>query len=242
MEWIASGRIVAVRSHGETGAIIEVLTAEHGRHAGLVRGGRSRTMRPILQPGNRVRAVWCARLESHLGSFQIEGEDLSAGMLMEYPLALSGLNAACAMASLCLPEREPHPSVANAFEVLIDAMDTPDLWPTLYVRWEVGLLADLGYGLDFDACAATGATENLIYVSPKSGRAVSAQAGEPYKDRMLALPAFMKESMEPDSGDVGAGLKLTAHFIERCILWPTNRMLPIARERMVERLTAEGWL
>jgi len=242
MEWTGSGRIVAVRGHGETSAVVEVLTADHGRHAGLVRGGRSKAMRPILQPGNRVRAVWRARLESHLGGFQIEGEALSAGLLMEDPLALAGLNAACAMASLCLPEREPHPAVADAFEVLISALETPEVWPALYVRWEAGLLADLGYGLDFNKCAATGVTDDLIYVSPKSGRAVCAQAGEPYKDRMLALPAFMKGGADLLPGDVQEGLQLTAHFIERRVLWPADRMLPDARARMIERLQTEDRL
>ncbi|WP_273146916.1 DNA repair protein RecO [Oceanicaulis alexandrii] len=242
MEWTASGRIVAVRPHGETSAVIEVLTAEHGRHAGLVRGGRSRAMRPILQPGNRVRAVWRARLESHLGGFQVEGEDLSAGVVMDDPLALSGLNAACAMASLCLPEREEHPAVANAFEVLIAALEDPDVWPALYVRWEAGLLSDLGYGLDLRRYVATGVETDLVYVSPKSGRAVSAEAGAPYKDRMLALPDFMKGGGAITEGDVGAGLKLTAHFIERRVLWPTDRMLPDARTRMIERLAGEGRL
>lgn len=242
MEWTGSGRIIAVRPHGETSAVIEVLTAEHGRHAGLVRGGRSKAMRPVLQPGNRVRAVWRARLESHLGGFQIEAEELSAGAVMEDPLALSGLNSACAMATHCLPEREPHPAVAEAFEVLISALDDPELWPALYVRWEAGLLADLGYGLDLRRCAATGLETDLIYVSPKSGRAVSAEAGAPYKDRMLALPGFMKGGASLAPGDVAAGLRLTAHFIERRVLWPADRLLPDARARMIARLEADGRL
>jgi DNA repair protein RecO (recombination protein O) len=186
--------------------------------------------------------VWRARLESHLGGFQVEGEDLSAGVVMDDPLALSGLNAACAMASLCLPEREEHPAVANAFEVLIAALKDPDLWPALYVRWEAGLLSDLGYGLDLRRCAATGVETDLVYVSPKSGRAVSAEAGAPYQDRMLALPDFIKGGGAIREGDVGAGLKLTAHFIERRVLWPMDRMLPDARTRMIERLEGEGRL
>lgn len=242
MEWSASGRIIAVRPHGETSAVIEILTGEHGRHAGLVRGGRSRAMRPVLQPGNRVRALWRARLESHLGAFQVEAETLSAGLLMEDPLALSGLNAACSMASLCLPEREAHPAVAEAFEVLIEALEDPDLWPALYVRWEAGLLADLGYGLDLRKCAATGVETDLVYVSPKSGRAVSREAGAPYQDRMLALPGFMIGSGALEPGDVAAGLKLTAHFLERRVLWPADRTLPDARARMIERLETEDRL
>ncbi|MGJ3232864.1 MAG: DNA repair protein RecO [Oceanicaulis sp.] len=242
MEWTGSGRIVAVRPHGETSAVVEILTAEHGRHAGLVRGGRSRALRPVLQAGNRVRAVWRARLDEHLGAFQVEAEDLSAGVLMEDPLALSGLNAACAMASACLPEREAHPAVADAFEVLIGALDNRDLWPPLYVSWEAGLLADLGYGLDLRKCAATGQTDDLIYVSPKSGRAVSAEAGKPYHDRILALPGFMAGSGALAPGDVAAGLRLTAHFIERRVLWPADKRLPDARARMIERLEAADLL
>lgn len=236
MEWSGSGRIIAVRPHGETSAIIELLTHDHGRHAGLVRGGRSRTMRPVLQPGNRVSVNWRARLEDHLGQFTVEAERLSAGRVMEDPLALSGLNASCAMAAQCLPEREAHPAVAEAFEVLIEVLDDIEIWPALYVRWEAGLLADLGYGLDLRKCAASGETQNLIYVSPKSGRAVSAEAGEPYKERMLALPGFLKGEGELKTGDIEAGLKLTAHFIERRVLWPVDRQLPEARERMIERL------
>ena len=238
MEWTGSGRVVAVRPHGETSAVVEILTSEHGRHAGLVRGGRSRSMRPVLQPGNRVRAVWRARLEEHLGGFQVEAEELSAGVLMEDPLALAGLNAACAMASTCLPEREAHPAVAGAFEVLIQALEEPELWPALYVRWEAGLLADLGYGIDLRKCAATGRTDDLVYVSPKSGRAVSAEAGRPYHDKMLALPGFLAGSGALEPGDVAAGLKLTAYFIERRVLWPSDKRLPDARARMIERLEA----
>ena len=242
MEWRASGRIIAVRPHGETGAVVELLTRDHGRHAGLARGGRSRSMRAVLQPGNRVAAVWRARLEEHLGNYQLDPEILSAGRLMEDPLALSGLNAACAMASACLPEREAHPAVADAFEVLIETLEDPALWPALYVRWEAGLLADLGYGLDLRKCAATGSSENLIYVSPKSGRAVSAAAGQPYHERMLTLPEFMTGRAELVVGDVAAGLKLTAHFLERRVLWPADRRLPDARARMIERLEAAGRL
>lgn len=239
MEWTASGRILAVRPHGETSAVVEILTAEHGRHAGLVRGGRSRTMRPVLQPGNRVRAVWRARLEEHLGALTIEAEDLSTGAIMEDPLALAGLNALCAMASLCLPEREPHPRVAQAFDLVAEHLTDAQVWPALYVRWELGVLADLGYGLDLRHCAATGVTENLAYVSPKSGRAVSAEGGAPWADKMLALPGFLTGSGTVRPGDIGAGLRLSAHFLERRVLWPADKRLPDARARLIERLEAE---
>lgn len=242
MEWTGTGRIISVRSHGETSAIVEVLTGEHGRHAGLVRGGRSRTMRPVLQAGNRVRVQWRARLDEHLGNFQIEADALSAGALMADPLALSGLNAACAVAVAALPEREGHPRVAEGFEVLISALEDAEVWPAVYISWEAGLLADLGYGLDLRKCAATGQSEDLVYVSPRTGRAVSAQAGEPYKEKLLKLPGFMAGSGTVSPGDVAAGLTLTGHFIERRILWPSDRVLPEARARMIDRLEAAGRL
>lgn len=242
MEWTDTGRIIAVRSYGETSAIVELLTPDHGRHPGLVRGGRSRAMRPILQPGNAVRAVWRARLDEHLGNYALEAESLDAGALMDDPLALSGLNAACAMAVLALPEREAHPAVHGAFEVLVSSLSDPDIWPALYISWEAGLLADLGYGMDLKKCAATGRTEGLTYVSPRTGRAVCAEAGAEYADRLLALPGFMAGSGEVSAGDIAAGLKLTAHFIERRVLWPTDRVLPEARTRMIERLDVAGRL
>ena len=242
MEWSASARIIAVRPHGETSAIIEVLTHDHGRHAGLVKGGRSRSLRAVLQAGNRVRVTWRARLHDHLGQFQVEPEELSAGFIMDDPLALSGLNAACVMSILCLPEREPHPAVTDTFEVFIDALSDVEIWPALYVRWEAGLLSDLGYGLDLRHCAATGVVDDLIYVSPKSGRAVCAEAGKPYHDRMLALPGFLKGQADLKPGDIEAGLKLTGHFLERRVLWPVDRALPDARQTLIERLKAQNYL
>lgn len=242
MEWTETGRIIAVRPYGETSAIVELLTPSHGRHPGLVRGGRSRAMRPVLQPGNAVNAVWRARLDEHLGNYALEPVSLDAGLLMDDPLALSGLNAACAMAVLALPEREAHPAVHGAFEVLISALNDPDIWPALYIRWEAGLLADLGYGMDLKKCAATGQTHDLRFVSPRTGRAVSAEAGAEYADRLLCLPGFMNGSGEVRAGDIAAGLKLTAHFIERRVLWPADRQLPEARARMIERLESAGRL
>lgn len=243
MEWTGSGIVLAVRPHGETSAIVELLTEAQGRHAGLVRGGRSRATRPLLQPGNVLRATWRARLEDHLGNLAIEGELLRAGEFMDDPLALSGLNAACALACAALPEREPHPEVFAAFHVFLDALHDPDLWPPLYVRWEAGLLADLGYGIDLRRCAVTGATEGLTHVSPRSGRAVSAGEAEPFKDKLLVLPRFLCDSQAGvDEGDVENGLKLTAYFLQRRVLWPTDRDLPESRQRMIDRLKDAGQL
>jgi len=238
MEWSERGRILAVRSHGETSAIVDLLTPSRGRHPGLVRGGRSRGMRPVLQPGNAVTAVWRARLEDHLGNYALEPDELVAGALMDDPLALAGLNAACALAVAALPEREAHPRTAEAFEVLIQALTEPEIWPAVYIRWELGLLADLGYGVDTSRCAVSGEKEGLAYVSPRSGRAVTREAGEPYKDKLLALPGFLAGSGEIDDGDLEAGLRLTAYFLERRVLWPADRQLPEARQRLVEKLAA----
>ncbi|MEE2566705.1 DNA repair protein RecO [Hyphobacterium marinum] len=237
MEWTGSGIVLAVRPHGETSAIVELLTEAQGRHAGLVRGGRSRATRPLLQPGNVLRATWRARLEDHLGNLAIEGEHLRAGDFMDDPLALSGLNAACALACAALPEREPHPEVFAAFHVFLDALQDPDLWPALYVRWEAGLLADLGYGIDLRRCAVTGVSDGLTHVSPRSGRAVCAAEAEPYKDKLLALPGFLRDSQAGvEAGDIANGLALTGYFLQRRVLWPTDRDLPESRERMIQRL------
>jgi len=236
MEWSDTGIVLSVRPHGETSAIVELLTQNHGRHAGLVRGARSRKLRPILQPGNCVHAEWRARLSEHLGSITVEADELAIGSIMEDRLSLSGLNSACAVSVLALPEREAHPAVYEGFKVLLSAFEDIDIWPALYVSWEAGLLADLGYGLDMEKCAVTGLTEDLSHISPRTGRAVCREEAEPYLDKLLALPAFMKGSGAVDSGDIQSGLALTAYFLERRVLWPTNRQLPEARTRMITEL------
>jgi DNA repair protein RecO (recombination protein O) len=240
MEWSDIGLILAVRPHGETSAIIEVLTPGRGRHAGLVRGGRSRSKRPVLQPGNRVQITWRARLSEHLGNFTVEGDDLTAGAVMEDRLALAGLNAACSMAVACLPEREQHEPVYDGFQVLIAALGDPDIWPALYVSWEAGLLSDLGYGLDLDKCAVTGEAENLSHVSPRTGRAVCREEAEPYAAKLLELPGFLMGSGEIADGDIARGLALTGYFLERRVLWQVDRQLPEARDRLIQELERVG--
>ncbi len=241
MDWSGEGYILSVRKHGETSAIIDVFTREKGRHLGLVRGGVGRRLRPILQPGNKVRLEWRARLSEHLGSYTVEPEALHAAAIMENRLSLAGLNAACAVARETLPEREHHPRVYAAFEVLISNFDKIDIWPALYVKWEAGLLRAMGYGLDLNSCAATGSNRELIYVSPRSGRAVSREAGEPYKDKMLALPDFMQPNSlrndpEISRDDISNGLRLTGYFLETRLQWGVNKTLPDERRRMVEKL------
>ena len=172
MEWRDDGVILSVRRHGETSAIAEVLSADHGRCLGLVRGGRSRLQRPVLQPGNLVQVTWRARLEEHLGNFTIEPLALKAGAIIEEPFRLAGLSALVGLAQL-LPEREPHRRMYQALQIILDRIEEDDVWPALLVRWELGLLDELGFGLDLSSCVATGTAQELCYVSPKSGRAVS---------------------------------------------------------------------
>lgn len=239
MEWKDEGIILAVKRHGETSAIAELLTATRGRSLGLVRGGRSRQMRPILQPGNIVLATWRARLEEHLGHFALEPLELKAGHLIGEAMRLAALTTLTAEAQL-LPEREPHPRIYEAMRVILDTLEDEGTWPALLVRWEMGLLDELGFGLDLARCAATGSRDNLVYVSPKTGRAVSDQAGHAYRDRLLVLPGFLKgtEGGTPGPADVLAGFKLTGYFLDRHIFGPRGIAAPESRHWIVTHLSA----
>ena len=236
MEWRDEGVILAVRHHGETSAIAEIFTAEHGRSLGLVRGGRSRTMRPLLQPGNLVNVTWRARIEEHLGNFVLEPLALRAGLIIENALRLSGLSSLTALAQV-LPEREPHRRLYDALLIVLEMIDQDQVWPALMVRWEMGLLDELGFGLDLTECAATGQREDLIYVSPKSGKAVSAGAGAPYAAKLFGLPSFLRnDGGTAVPGDVRDGMKLTGYFLERHVYGPRNLGLPQARMMLIEVL------
>jgi DNA repair protein RecO (recombination protein O) len=238
MEWSDDAIVLSVRAHGETSAILEVLTRAHGRHAGLVRGGASRKSKSSLQPGNAVHLIWRARLNEHLGSFAVEPMRSRAGHLIESRTALAGLNAFVSVVSASLPERETHQSVYEAGEVLLDAMTEQEFahWGPLFVRWELGVLEELGFGLDLSQCAATGEVDELEFVSPKSGRAVSRAAAAPYKERLLALPLFLlgSQNAEPTPADIVAGLRLTAHFLLERVLRPHGKEMPAARLRLEE--------
>jgi len=237
MEFTDDGIILSARAHGETAAIVEIFTPHHGKWAGLVYGGQGRTQRPVLQPGNGVRAHWKGRLDESLGFFTLELTHARAGELMQDRFSLAGLMAACAVASATLPEREAHGRAYHTMRILLDHLGDIEIWPPLMARWELGLLAELGFGLSLDKCAASGERENLIYVSPKSAAAVSAEAGEPYKDRMLPLPAFLRDaSAEASLEDALDGLRTTGHFIETRILHLGNKELPEARKRVVDLL------
>ena len=243
MEFEDQGFVLAARAHGESGAIVEVLTATRGKWAAHVAGGASRRMKPFLQPGARVLFAYRARVPDQLGSARLEAVGEGPSSLFDDSLALAGLAAAAAVVGGALPEREPHPGVFRAFEALVGALTDEAVWPAVFVRFEAGLLADLGFGLDLSKCAATGSVDDLIWVSPRTGRAVSAKAGDPYRDRLLALPPFMLSAQgRLGPGDIAAGLALSGHFLETCVFAPLNRPLPPARDRLIERLQDRGRL
>ena len=240
MDWEDEGIVLGARPHGEANAVAELFTRAHGRHLGLVRGGRSRRQRPVLQAGNLVHATWRARLAEHLGTFQIEIKEARAGLILDDPAALAGVNTFAAHARL-LPERDPHVGLYDAALVILSHLDTIEVWPGLFVRWELALLEELGFGLDLSACAATGATQELIYVSPKSARAVSARAGEPYREKLLNLPAFLRHgvSAAPEPEEIAAGFALTGYFLERHVFGPHGLVMPDSRHQLL-RLLAEA--
>jgi DNA repair protein RecO (recombination protein O) len=233
MQWSDDGIVLGCRKHGESSVILELMTRDHGRHFGLVHGGRSRRLQPVLQPGNTVQAVWRARLDEHLGTYAVEAVALRSAQFIASPLALYGVGAMAALLRL-LPERDPHPGLFETATVLLSHLDEPSVAPGLFVRFEVAMLAELGFGLDLERCAATGATRGLVYVSPKSGRAVSAEAGEPYKDKLLALPGFLRgePGLEPPSpGDLKAGFALTGRFLTLHVFEPRGMPPPEERAR-----------
>lgn len=239
MDFTSEALVLQARKHGETSAILECFTQEKGRHNGLVRGGVGRRMRPLLQPGNIVEVEWRGRLEEHLGYYTVEIVDALAGLFMENRLSLSAINAIAALLREMLPEKQPLPAFYDVTRIVLDQLQNPDIWPALYVRWESALLQSLGYGLDLSACAATGVSDDLTHVSPRSGRAVSREAAEPYLDKLFRLPPFMRGEPVATPEDIGDGLKLTGHFLETRVQWERNRTLPDARRVMVDRLLAD---
>ncbi len=239
MQWTDEGIVLSVRSHGETAAIVDLWTRAHGRHMGLVHGGRSRRLRPVLQAGNHVDAAWKARLADQLGSMSVEMRRAFAAETLDDAQALMALSSITTLTGL-LPERDPHPNLYEITLFVLGFLNDATVWPALMVRWELALLDELGFGLDLSQCAATGTNDQLIYVSPKSGRAVSASAGEPYRDKLLPLPQFLtKQRSGPvTAADVNLGFALTGYFIEKHLLQPRGQMLPASRMRLVAQLAA----
>lgn len=236
VNWEDLGIVLAVRRFGEHDAIITLLTENQGRHAGIVKGGSGKRGRSLLQPGNLVKAWWRARLDEQLGTFTLEGLRPFAAQAMSAADVLAGLAALCAMAEATLPEREPHAAVYRHTLHLLEHLGVHG-WEAHYVLWELALLRDMGYGLDLSACAATGTTQDLAYVSPRTGRAVSRAAAEPYVPRLLALPAFVREETAEAAGreDIAQGLALTAHFFETHVFRPHRQEIPASRQRFAAR-------
>jgi DNA repair protein RecO (recombination protein O) len=240
MEWTDDGIVLGVRRHGESSAIVELMTREHGRHLGLVRGGAGSRMRPLLQPGNSVGAVWRARLDEHLGTYAIEGTRMRAATLLASPHAVYGVTHLGALARL-LPERDPHEDIYEMLEHTLDDFDDAGGAAVHLIRFELAMLGELGFGLDLDNCAATGETTDLVYVSPKSGGAVSRTAGEPWRDRLLRLPSFLRQGEEDanwsdqalSDQDLQDGFQLTGMFLLRHVLEPRGQGHSDAREGFI---------
>lgn len=232
MDWRDQGALLSVRRHGENAAIIEVFTQTHGRHAGVVRGGAGRKLSPVLQPGAQLDLEWRARLEDHLGAYRVEPIKSRAALVMDDRTALTGLNAICGLLKFTLPEREPHPRLYQATQTLLDMLGGDADWGGAYLAWELLLLEDLGYGLDLGTCAVTGAVDGLEFVSPKTGRAVSAAGAGEWAEKLLAYP---------DPGDLKTALHTTGFFLEHWLARALgDRPLPEARARLINRLEKEG--
>ncbi|MGH1369632.1 MAG: DNA repair protein RecO [Maritimibacter sp.] len=240
MEWRDQGALLSVRKHGETSVIVEVFTADHGRHAGVVRGGTSRKIAPMLQPGAQLDLTWRARLQDHLGVFSVEPVKSRAAAVMSDRLALAGLNAMTALLMFALPEREVHPQLYDKTISMLDLLGQPEPWPVGYLQWEIALLEALGYGLDLSECAATGTKDDLIYVSPRSGRAVSRGGAGEWADRMLPLPPELLGHVTEDLAGVGDGLKTTGHFLLTSLAMAQgNTPIPDARARFVDLINRQ---
>ena len=244
MDWRDEGILLAARRHGETSAIVEVLTRAHGRHAGVVRGGAGRRMTPVLQPGARLSLEWTARLEEHIGTFRVDPIGARTAAIMADPAALAALGSVVALVAATLPERDAHPELYARTLALVEALGAGPDWPARYAAWELALLAELGFGLDLAACAVSGTTEDLAWVSPRSGRAVSRAAGAPWAERLLPLPGFLRDrgdAAPPPAAEVAAALALTGHFLEARVAPGLPRAaLPAARSRAVQAIVKLG--
>lgn len=242
MDWNDQAILLSARPYGETAALALLLTRDHGRHAGLLHGGQSARHRALLEPGNLLTAGWRARLADQLGTWSLEMERAYAAPFLDDPLRLAGLASACALIDGLLADREPHPGLFDATLALFEALST-EVWAEIYVRWEVGLLEEVGFGLDLSRCAVSGraaadlfaGNDGLSHVSPRTGRAVSASAAEPYRDKLLSLPPFLLGLSDGGPVEVMQGLALTGHFLDRSAFAQRHAEMPAARARFVER-------
>jgi len=239
MDWTDQAFVLGARRHGESSAVVQLLTLKHGRHAGLISGYISVSKRGLGEPGNFVQATWRGRLPEHLGRVKLEVIKSYSSLFLNDPGRLSALSSACAVAEMVLPERQIYPGVFNATRVLMDSLINNDnsIWPAVYVHWELGLLTEVGFGLDLLTCAATGVKTNLTYVSPKTGRAVSQEAGLKYHSKLLPLPSFLlnghTNKLNVSTSDIIDGLSLTGYFLKQHVFNQLNRKAPGARERLI---------
>jgi len=238
IEWRDEGALLKVRKHGETSAIIEVFTTRHGRAAGVVRGGTSRKIAPLLQPGAQLDVTWKARLEDHLGSFTIEPVRSRTAQVMTDRMALAGLNAVTGLLAYVLPERAEYPALYNRSIQLLDLLGQTEVWPLAYLQWEIALLEEMGFGMDLSACAVRGINEDLCYVSPRTGRAVSRQAAGVWADKLLPLPPILLGKGAGDIAEIIQALRTTGHFLANHLA-PSlgDRGLPEARQRLIDTLS-----
>ncbi|MGH1412105.1 MAG: DNA repair protein RecO [Pelagimonas sp.] len=243
MEWRDTGIVLSTRKHGETSLILDVFTPNHGRHSGMLRGGVSRRHTPHLQPGGQLDLSWRARLEDQLGTFTIEPQRSRAATAMADRLSLSGLNTVVSLLALCLPERAPYPAFYEKTEALLDLLGQTDVWPLAYLQWEMELLREMGFGLDLNACAVTGANDHLAYISPRTGRAVTASGAGEWADRLLPLPPVMLGESPRDDLEILTALQTTGHFVENHLgaslhdISKRATSIASAREAFMDRMT-----
>ena len=238
MQWEDEAILLSARRHGEGALVLQVFTPYHGRHGGLVRGGASRKNRPTYQPGNRLAVIWRARLADQLGSFTAELVDANAALVLDQPPRLAALMSACALIERALPDRDPHPDLYKLLCHLIDTLTTSGVWAQDYVRFELALLADLGFGLDLSSDADSGSSVDLVYVSPRTGRAVTRETAKGYEDKVLPLPGFLLDENKPaEVNEIRAGLRLAGYFLERHLFAALDRPVPEARQALVDRFS-----
>lgn len=240
MEWSDEAIVLGGQPHGETSVVVQLFTPTWGRHAGLVRGGRSQRLAGTLQPGTLVTARWRARLAENLGTLTVELEESFAARVLDDPLRLAALTSVCAVMAAATPERQPAPHLYEALKVLLPVLTDSPFWGEALVRWELGVLDAAGFGLDLTRCAAGGSADDLCYVSPRTGRAVSREAGAPYADRLLPLPEFVIGRSAGGLAEVADGLRLTGHFLERHLFGAVHAGLPAARIRLAEAVRRAG--
>jgi DNA repair protein RecO (recombination protein O) len=237
IEWRDEGALIRVRKHGESSAIIEVFTPSRGLTAGIVRGGTSRKIAPTLQPGAQLDVTWKARLEDHLGSFTVEPIRSRTAQVMQDRLALAGLNAVTGLLSFLLPDREAHAQLYARTIQLLDLLGQNDVWPLAYLQWEVALLDEMGFGMDLSACAVSGLNDDLFYVSPRTGRAVSRLAAGEWADRLLPLPHVLLGKGDADLNEIVLALRTTGHFLNNHLAKSLGDLpIPEARQRLIDAM------